>query len=192
MQKPVAWRAITLQLQNLPSKTRATLLTCLYGLAAGGAAVAFQLAVHGLFRLTFINLSHRSTGWFVGGTFAVIIGTSLMVGYLLTRFCREASGSGVPQVKLSYWKDFGYIPWRVVWVKFVAGVLSVGGGCSLGREGPSVQLASGLTSNLAGVLGEPKQNRRCATAAGAAAGLERPLTRRWRRSHLFWKKSLRI
>ena len=56
-------------------------------------------------------------------------------------------------------------------MKFVAGVLSVGGGCSLGREGPSVQLASGVASNVAGLLGEPKQNRRHAAASGAAAGL---------------------
>jgi len=90
---------------------------------------------------------------------------------LLNRFAPEASGSGIPQLKLAFWKDFGVVPWRVVWVKFVAGVLSIGGGCSLGREGPSVQLAGGVASNLAGLLGEAKQNRRMAAAAGAAAGL---------------------
>jgi len=63
------------------------------------------------------------------------------------------------------------VPWRVVWVKYVAGVLSIGGGCSLGREGPSVQLAGGFASNLAGLFGEAKQRRRMAAAAGAAAGL---------------------
>jgi CIC family chloride channel protein len=95
----------------------------------------------------------------------------LIVGFLLTRFAPQASGSGIPQLKLAFWKDFGVVPWRVVWVKFVAGVLSIGGGCSLGREGPSVQLAGGVSSNLAGLLGEPKQKRRMAAAAGAASGL---------------------
>jgi CIC family chloride channel protein len=99
------------------------------------------------------------------------VATSLMVGYLLNSFCREASGSGIPQLKLAFWKDFGLVPWRVVWVKFVAGALSIGGGCSLGREGPSVQLAGGLASNLAGFFGEAKQARRLAAAAGAGAGL---------------------
>ncbi len=56
-------------------------------------------------------------------------------------------------------------------MKFVAGVLSIGGGCSLGREGPSVQLAGGLGSQLAGLAGESKQKRRNGAAAGAAAGL---------------------
>ncbi|HAV64577.1 MAG TPA: chloride channel protein, partial [Verrucomicrobiales bacterium] len=38
-------------------------------------------------------------------------------------------------------------------------------------EGPSVQLAGGVASNLAGAIGEAKQRRRLASASGAAAGL---------------------
>jgi len=34
-----------------------------------------------------------------------------------------------------------------------------------------VHIAGGLASNIGGWLGEPKQNRRRAAAAGAAAGL---------------------
>ena len=135
------------------------------------AAVAFQSGINLLSRLTLVNLSHQTRTTFVLGSLGVIVSTSLAVGYLLNTFCREASGSGIPQLKLAFWKEFGVVPWRVVWVKFVAGVLSIGGGCSLGREGPSVQLAGGLASNLAGVLGEAKQARRLAAAAGAGAGL---------------------
>jgi CIC family chloride channel protein len=146
-------------------------LTCVFGLSAGLAAVAFQTAITWLYRASFIQLSQRAPLTFLLGSLAVIVSTSLAVGWLLTRFAPEASGSGIPQLKLAFWKDFGFVSWRVVWVKFVAGVLSIGGGCSLGREGPSVQLAGGLASNLAGLLGEPKQRRRMAAAAGAAAGL---------------------
>ena len=74
-------------------------------------------------------------------------------------------------MKLAFWKDFGYVPIRVAWVKFIAGALTVGGGASLGREGPTVQLAGGLSSQLAGRLGVAKNGRRLASAAGAAAGL---------------------
>jgi CIC family chloride channel protein len=100
-----------------------------------------------------------------------MVGSSLIVGWLLSSFCPEAAGSGIPQLKVAFWKDFGFVPWRAVWVKFVAGILSIAGGSSLGREGPSVHLAGGLGSVLAGFFGEPKQNRRRAAAAGAAAGL---------------------
>ena len=157
--------------QKLPGQSRPVFLTCVYGLAAGVAAVVFQLAMNVLFRFTLVSFSHQSWSVFLIGSFATIVATSLTVGYLLNTFCREASGSGIPQLKLAFWKDFGVVPWRVVWVKFVAGVLSIGGGCSLGREGPSVQLAGGLASNLAGLLGEAKQARRLAAAAGAGAGL---------------------
>jgi CIC family chloride channel protein len=157
--------------QKLPGRGRPIVLTCAYGLAAGLAAVAFQVAMNALYRVSFVQLSHASTGSFLAGTFIVMVTTSLAVGFLLNRFAPAASGSGIPQLKLAFWKDFGVVPWRVVWVKFVAGVLSIGGGCSLGREGPSVQLAGGVASNLAGLLGEPKQKRRMAAAAGAAAGL---------------------
>lgn len=157
--------------QRLPGRGRPIFLTCVYGLGAGLAAVAFQAGMNVLYRATFVQLSHRSTTVFLLGTLAVILSTSLVVGFLLTKFAPEASGSGIPQLKLAFWKDFGAVPFRVVWVKYIAGVLSIGGGCSLGREGPSVQLAGGLASNLAGLLGEAKQNRRMAAAAGAAAGL---------------------
>jgi len=158
-------------LQKVPRRTRTILLTCLYGAGAGLAAVAFQLGVNLVYRHGLFALAHRSTTMFLAGSFVIVVGTSLIAGWLLNAFCREAAGSGIPQLKAAFWKDFGYVPWRIAWVKFVAGVLSIGGGSSLGREGPSVQLAGAVASNLSGLAGEPKQNRRAPTAAGAAAGL---------------------
>ncbi|HTQ51626.1 MAG TPA: chloride channel protein [Candidatus Acidoferrales bacterium] len=156
---------------KLPPNTRNILQTCLYGVAAGLAVVAFQLLINVLYGATFVRLAAQSRSTFLIGSFVVMVTTSLAVGYLLNSFCREAAGSGIPQAKAAFWKDFGIIPWRAVWVKFLGGVLSIGGGASLGREGPSVHLAGGLASQLAGLTGEAKQNRRRATAAGAATGL---------------------
>jgi CIC family chloride channel protein len=147
------------------------LQTCLYGLGAGASAVFFQLGINWLYRLGLGKLSQQSTSTFLIGSLAIIVVSSLLMGWLLNSFCREAAGSGIPQLKLAFWKDFGTVPWRVAWVKFVAGIVSIGGGQSLGREGPSVQLAGAVSSNLAGLAGEAKQNRRLAAAAGAAAGL---------------------
>jgi len=157
--------------QRLPGQSRPIFLTCIYGLVAGLGAVAFQKGINILYREGIVRLSQISPTAFVLGSLLIIVSASSVVGFLLTSFAPEASGSGIPQLKLAFWKDFGYVRWRAVWVKFVAGVLSIGGGCSLGREGPSVQLAGGLASNVAGLLGEPKQRRRMAAAAGAAAGL---------------------
>ena len=158
-------------IQRFPARVRPVVVTVLLGLAAGLAAVLFHLAIHGFYEHGLAALMRQSRTVFLIGSFALLAGTSAVAGWLLTRFCPEAAGSGIPQVKLAFWKDFGFIPWRVVWVKFVGGVLSVGGGSSLGREGPSVQLAGGLASNLSGFLGTAKNGRRTAAAAGAAAGL---------------------
>ncbi|MGA3180816.1 MAG: chloride channel protein, partial [Verrucomicrobiota bacterium] len=158
-------------LRKLPRQTRAIVQTSVYGLGGGTAAVAFLLGMNWFYRLGFVALSHRSMADFLIGSLAIIVVSSLLVGWLLTAFCPEAAGSGIPQLKLAFWKDFGMVPARVAWVKFLAGIVSFGGGASLGREGPSVQLAGAVASNLAGWTGEAKQNRRAAAAAGAAAGL---------------------
>ncbi len=165
------FRRIADRYQHLPKRTRAVLLTCLYGAAAGLAAVVFQLGMNLVYQRGLVALSRQSWPIFLFGSLAVIVSASLVVGWLLSAFCPEAAGSGIPQLKAAFWKDFGFVPWRVVWVKFVAGVVSIGGGCSLGREGPSVQLAGAFASNLSGLAGEPKQNRRFSAAAGGAAGL---------------------
>jgi CIC family chloride channel protein len=143
----------------------------MYGLSGGLVAVGFQLAINWVFQMGLVRLSHQSMTVFAAGSFAILTCSALLVGWLLNTFCREAAGSGIPQVKLNFWKEFGALPWRVAWVKFLAGVVSIGGGSSLGREGPSVHIAAATASNLAAVTGEPKQNRRAASAAGAAAGL---------------------
>ncbi|HUJ43347.1 MAG TPA: chloride channel protein [Opitutaceae bacterium] len=158
-------------LERLPSQTRGIVKTAAYGLAGGGIATAFHVGIGLFFDHTIRALEATSIGWFLAGSFVTVAGTSAISGWLLNAYCPQAAGSGIPQVKVAFWKDMGFIPWRVVWVKFVGGLLSIGGGASLGREGPSVQLAAGLSSGLAGSFGEPKHNRRLATAAGSAAGL---------------------
>ena len=121
-------------LQKLPRQTRTVILTCVYGLAAGVGTVAFMLAMNQLYHAAFVAMARQSKTMFLVVSFLVIMCSSLVVGWLLTRFCPEAAGSGIPQLKLAFWKDFGFIPWRVAGVKFIAGVLSIGGGNSLGRE----------------------------------------------------------
>lgn len=166
---------LLLQLQSLvrrlPTRWRAVLTTCVYGLGAGASAVAFQLGMNWFYQMGFVRLSHQSPAMFYVGSSVLLIGSSLIVGWLVNSFCPDAAGSGIPQLKLAFWKDFGFVPWRVVWVKFAAGILSISGGSSLGREGPSVQLAGAVGSNLAALAGEAKQSRRAPAAAGAAAGL---------------------
>lgn len=152
-------------------KLRDLLRTLLYGVAAGGCAAAFLLLTNALYRLTFVRLAAKGWWVFLPWSLLVVVVSSLAVGFMLSKLCREAAGSGIPQLKAAYWNDLGYIPWRAAWVKFVAGIVSIGGGASLGREGPSVFMSAASVSLLSGRMGVPKQGRRHPAATGAAAGL---------------------
>jgi CIC family chloride channel protein len=162
---------LLVQFQRIQGKSRPIVSTCLYGLVASVAAVAFQLAINWIYHFAY-QVPSKGPFWrFVWISLAVVVLSSLIVGWLLNSFSPQAAGSGIPQVKLAYWKEFGFAPRRIAWIKFIAGVISIGGGQSLGREGPTVQIGSNLASSLAGFLGVAKQKRRGASAAGAAAGL---------------------
>jgi CIC family chloride channel protein len=164
-------KSIAERFQQIHAKARPVLGTCLYGLVASLAAVGFQLAINWIYQRCYLDPAGHGFERFAIVSLAAIVGSSLLAGWLLTTLCPEAAGSGIPQVKLAYWKEFGYAPRRIAWIKFVAGVASIGGGQSLGREGPTVQIGGNLASSVAGLLGVSKQNRRAASAAGAAAGL---------------------
>ena len=158
-------------LRAIPINIKGYLQPFIYGLVGGLSAVGFQLAIKFLEGLLWTRLSTIATGSFVLISIVTILGTSLAAGLILTYVSRDAAGSGVPQLKIAFWRDFGYLPFKVVFAKFFAGVITIGGGCSLGREGPTVHIAGALASNIAGMLGVAKQGRRPALLSGAAAGL---------------------
>jgi CIC family chloride channel protein len=160
-----------LVLQKYPENIKSFLLPVIYGIAAGLAGVSFLLLTNFIFNHTYVSLSRRSLPEFLIWSFIIIMTTSIAVGLLLNFVCREANGSGVPQLKAAYWNDMGFVSWKPILVKFITGVLSIGGGASLGREGPTIYVAGGITSNISGMFGVPRQSRRHATVLGAAAGL---------------------
>ena len=158
-------------LEKIPERIRLPTLTAIYGVASGLIAVAFMLSVNKLFGLVWHKLASLNTLDFVLASFAVITLSSGASGLLMTKVRPDAAGSGIPQLKAAYWKDLGAVSFLAVLVKFIGGVLALAGGASLGREGPTVFMAGGLSSNVAGWLGVPYRRRRHAAASGAAAGL---------------------
>ena len=165
------WMKLGRLLARLPPRTRLYTATALYGLAGGGVAVLFHLSIHAIYHATFESWATRGTLFFALATLGLMLGVALLSGWLVNVRCPAAAGSGIPQLKLAFWKDFGWAAPQIMVLKFVVGSLSVGGGMSLGREGPSVQLAGTMGSWLATRLGLAKQKHRMPAAAGAAAGL---------------------
>lgn len=82
-----------------------------------------------------------------------------------------ASGSGIPQVKGVLLGVMKLRWFSVLWVKIVGGVLGIGAGLSLGREGPSIQLGAVAAQGLSRFLGRTKIEERYLMTSGASAGL---------------------
>ncbi|HZD50229.1 MAG TPA: chloride channel protein [Silvibacterium sp.] len=117
-------------------------LTVLLGILSGLAAVLFTLAIKGATYLLF-GMSPSIARYILVPTVV-----SFIAGFLLKRYFPEARGSGVPQVEAAYHLQDGYVPGRVAFGKFLTGVMCIGSGHSMGREGPSVQIAAGMASTI--------------------------------------------
>ncbi len=145
----------------------------LVGLVAGLIASGFRIVLQSS-ELWRIGLIHRLPG-LEGLVAAMIIGAAGSgVGlWLVRRFAPETAGSGIPALK-SVVLGEQQLRWkRVLPVKFVAGVLGIGGGLTLGREGPTVQMggATGLMVSTWFRVRQGEGERKALISAGAAAGL---------------------
>lgn len=145
----------------------------LVGLLAGALAVAFRamLALGDALRNALLAWSHMQS-W-VGWIAPVLLGSTGAIGAvaLVRRYAPEAGGSGIPHLKAVLHR-FRILNWRrVLPVKFVGGVLAIGSGLALGREGPTVQMGGAVGDAVADWLHSSPRERLTLTAAGAGAGL---------------------
>jgi len=115
-------------------------LTIAVGVLAGLVAVLFTVAIDATTRLLF-GLAPSATRLFV-----VPSVVSIVSGVLLARVFPDVRGSGVPQTKAAFHLHGGVMRSRVPFGKFITGVLCIGSGHAMGREGPSVQIGAGLAS----------------------------------------------
>src|SRR5208283_5180355 len=90
---------------------------------------------------------------------------------LVRRFSPYASGSGIPHVEAVLNEELPQAPFRIIPVKFVGGVLAIGSGLALGREGPTVQTAATIGHLVGKEFRRGWPDCRVLLAAGAGAGL---------------------
>ncbi|MGH8046159.1 MAG: chloride channel protein [Chthoniobacterales bacterium] len=145
--------------------------TAIIGLAAGLMAVAFAASAHWI-AATFLLSGTGGPFWIFAITaLGLMLGGSLAAGFLMHRFAPDAAGSGIPQVKVAYQRKEVDFTWKLVFVKFFGGVLSIGTGSSLGREGPTVHMGAAIASKVGNWFYETREGRLNAVCAGSAAGL---------------------
>ncbi|MEH6788227.1 MAG: chloride channel protein [Paracoccus sp. (in: a-proteobacteria)] len=101
---------------------------------------------------------------------APVIGGAIVL-WLVRRYAPEAKGHGVPEVMDAIYYRNGKIRPQVVVIKSLASALSIGSGASVGREGPIIQIGSGIGSVLGGLARLRSWQVITLVAAGAGAGI---------------------
>ncbi|CAM7769117.1 H(+)/Cl(-) exchange transporter ClcA [Klebsiella michiganensis] len=150
------------------------LMAAVVGTLAGLIGVAFEKSVNWVQNLRLGALVEVADHWFLVWPLAFILSALLaMVGYFLVRrFAPEAGGSGIPEIEGALEELRPVRWWRVLPVKFIGGMGTLGAGMVLGREGPMVQLGGNLGRMVVDVFRmRSPEARHTLLATGAAAGL---------------------
>lgn len=145
--------------------------TAFIGIGAGILAVGFQYGAALIMQHGLVAASQLPFWLFVLIAFFLTTGGALVAGWLMARFAPDAAGSGIPQVKEAYVHRRFDFSWKLLWVKFFGGILSIGTGSSMGREGPTIHIGAALASKIASSVKETKEAQANAICAGASAGL---------------------
>jgi CIC family chloride channel protein len=90
---------------------------------------------------------------------------------IIVQFAREARGGGGDATIEAFHQRGGIIRRRVIWIKTVASLFTLGSGGSGGREGPTMLIGGAIGSLTGRVLRVSSRERRILLVAGVAAGI---------------------
>ncbi len=148
----------------------ASLLTgLLIGIVGGGFRFFLIAADHRRYAL--ILWAHR---WpYIGWLAPIALGLlgAAVARLMVARFSPEAEGSGVQRVEAVFSGEVKPARHSILPVKFFGGIIAIGSGLALGREGPVVQMGASLASLVSRFLLKQDDDIRVVDAAGAGAGL---------------------
>lgn len=155
-------------------------LAVLVGAGSGGAAVLFRLGIeHWTLLLTGAGDYTLSLGpsfgllSFAGRRFVLIapVLSGLLIGPLMARLGRTRTGHGVSGVMSSAQHGDGSMAPLPALASTAAATLTIGGGGSVGPEGPIAELGAAVSTLVSRRLGLPVHFLRLLAGAGTAAGI---------------------
>lgn len=141
------------------------------GVVSGLVVVAFRLLLEqaDIF-LKWVIGYEKAHPWFIPVWFLILIAAGIVTACLL-RWEPLISGSGIPQVEGEIEGQIEQKWWRVLLGKCAGGILSIGCGLSLGREGPSIQLGAMAAKGVSRLQKRGKTEEKFLMTCGASAGL---------------------
>ena len=171
--------------QNL-SRRRHNLILVFYsiivGILTGLVIVAYREGLDFLDELrhtTLTNVRETASLMNISKIVVIFIIAAIILQLLLSKF-PLISGSGIPQVKALLMKQIKFNWFYELLSKFFGGLLSIGSGLSLGREGPSIhigaQISEGVNSLFKTKVAEKKYLISSGASAGLAAAFNAPLS----------------
>ncbi|MCS4484424.1 ClC family H(+)/Cl(-) exchange transporter [Gleimia sp. 6138-11-ORH1] len=168
---PKSWRVF------FDAEARSLFLLCvaavLVGISTGLIAASFRLGIQWVVYLRFklIDMLVISP---ILGFFIFIAITTILTGLsalLVAKVSPDAEGSGIPRVEAIVNGHLQPGRSRILPVKFVGGLMAIGSGLMLGREGPLVQMGATAAYTVNKYFRLREDDLRVLMGAGAAAGL---------------------
>ncbi|MGA7135988.1 MAG: ClC family H(+)/Cl(-) exchange transporter [Mycobacterium sp.] len=148
------------------------LAAALVGVLTGLSAATFRLLLERA-----AQLRTSLAGWAHGSWWGVIVVVvvcaiaTTIAAALVHRIEPHAEGSGIPRVEAVAEGRVQPDRFRILPVKYIGGLLAIGSGLALGREGPSVQMGGTAAVIVATLTRRNLADLRVLVAGGAAAGL---------------------
>lgn len=155
-------------------------LAVLVGAGSGGAAVLFRLGIE---RWTLLLTGAGDYTLSLGPSFGLLsfagrrfvlvapVLSGLLVGPLMARLGRTRTGHGVSGVMSSAQHGDGSMAPLPALASTAAATLTIGGGGSVGPEGPIAELGAAVSTLVSRRLGLPVHFLRLLAGAGTAAGI---------------------
>lgn len=142
------------------------------GALTGLAAASFRLVLSWLSdrRTGAIDWTHQHV-WVAPLVVLGCAAATALSAWLVRGVEPHAEGSGIPRVEAVVEGRTAPGRSRILPVKYVGGLLSIGAGLALGREGPSVQMGGNIAVIVAKLTRRHGDQLRLLVAGGAAAGL---------------------
>ena len=155
---------------GLPEYTILTILSIVMGMVAGLAGVGLHKAIEGIHFLCFELVPEHLPRWPQVIILFPILGMGLQ--YVLTRLApRQATQKGVLEIVKSVGLHSGFLSFRATLFHFLAPVINIGMGATVGPQAPAAQSGAGVVSALGRLMGLQDRRLRIFTAAGAGAAI---------------------